>query len=74
MRQVFARFAAFGAPRPSLTPPRPGSVAGEAKPGMDCTRLVKLCRDAGIVRGPKSVTTVELAFAKAKPKVGVRGW
>lgn len=41
---------------------------------MDCTRLVKLCRDAGIVRGPKSVTTVELAFAKAKPKVGVRGW
>ncbi|RMZ55872.1 hypothetical protein APUTEX25_003838, partial [Auxenochlorella protothecoides] len=72
VRQVFARFAAFGAPRPSFTPPRPGSVASEAKPGMDCTRLVKLCRDAGIVRGPKSVTTVELAFAKAKPKAGRR--
>ena len=37
---------------------------------MDGASFAKLCRDSGLLRGKLNTTAVDIAFSKAKAKVG----
>lgn len=60
LQAVFTQFASFG----SGTGPRDA-----AKVEMDGARLVKLCREAGLIGGKVNATSVDIIFSKVKTKV-----
>lgn len=69
LRTVFANFAAFGTRKPATSPAALPSPRGAAAPTLDVSRLVKLCRDAGLISNARGTTAVELAFSSAKRQV-----
>ncbi|KAK9821282.1 hypothetical protein WJX74_008620 [Apatococcus lobatus] len=59
LQAVFIQFASFG----SGTGPRDA-----ARVEMDGARLVKLCREAGLIGGKVNTTSVDIIFSKVKTK------